>query len=73
MGILINTLVTRKKKKEKRGRCVWLAVVEREACFCRSCGSEQFEQPHCVVDVIAGGAVLAVLQSHGTSWGPDRP
>ena len=41
--------------------------------FLRNVGCEQFEQPHCVIRVIAGGAVLEVLQSHGTSWGPDRP
>lgn len=43
------------------------------ACFYRNPDCGQFEQPHCVVGVVAGGTVLAVLQSHGTSWGPDRP
>lgn len=59
--------------EQKRGRWLWPAGVEREVCLGRNLGCEQFEQPRCVVRVIAGGAVLAVLQSHGASWGPDRP
>lgn len=62
-----------KRVEQKRGRWLWRAGVKMEACFCRNLDCEQFEQPHCVVHVVAGGTVLAVLQSHGTSWGPDRP
>lgn len=59
--------------EQKRGRWLWRADVKMAACFCRNLDCEQFEQLHCVVGVVAGGTVLAVLQSHGTSWGPDRP